>query len=86
MHSMNRDTSSLSIRLRVAELLEKHDWTPYRLAMEAGITLPVAYRLADPKHAWKRLDLDTLEALCLTFNVQPGELIEWVPEKKGKRG
>ncbi len=77
--------ATLPIRLRVGELLEERSWTPYRLAKEAQLTLPVAYRLADPTHIWKRLDLDTLEALCRTFNVQPGALLEWIPEKS-RRG
>jgi putative transcriptional regulator len=78
-------TGTLPIRLRVGELLEKRGWTPYRLAKETQLTLPVAYRLTDPSHVWKRLDLDTLEVLCRTLNVQPGDLLEYVPDKKVTR-
>jgi DNA-binding Xre family transcriptional regulator len=74
------------IRLRVAKHLRRRGWTAYRLAKEAGLSIPVAYRLADPDGDLRRLDVRTLDALCRTFKVQPGELLEWVPGKKGKRG
>lgn len=74
------------VRLKVAELLEDRGWTAYQLAKEAGISIPVAYRLADPEGGFRRLDVETLDALCRTFKVQPGALLEWVPDRKGKRG
>ena len=74
------------IRLTVAAQLKKRGWTAYRLAKEAGISMPVAYRLADPNGGFSRLDVETLDALCKTFKVQPGELLEWVADRKGKRG
>jgi DNA-binding Xre family transcriptional regulator len=74
------------IRLTVATQLRKRGWTAYRLAKEAGISMPVAYRLADPNGGFSRLDVETLDALCRTFKVQPGELLEWVADRKGKRG
>ena len=74
------------IRLKVADQLEKRRWTAYRLAKEAGLTMTVAYRLAAPDGGFQRLEVETLDALCRTFKVQPGELLEWVPDRKGKRG
>ena len=77
----------IRIRTDVLErLMNKRGWTTYRLAKESGLKRLVAYRLLDPGAGFRRLDLDTLEALCRTFEVQPGELLEWVPERKGKRG
>jgi DNA-binding Xre family transcriptional regulator len=74
------------IRLKVSEHLERRGWTAYRLAKEARLSIPVAYRLADPEGGFRRLDMETLDALCRTLKVQPGELLEWVQERKGKRG
>ena len=31
------------------------------------------------------MDGTTLDVLCATFNVGPGDLLEYVPEKKGRR-
>jgi DNA-binding Xre family transcriptional regulator len=73
------------IRYRVAELLEKKGWTRYRLAKEMGLTEPAVYRLAEPNRAVTRIDGRTLEKLCQAFKVQPGELLEWVPDKKRGR-
>jgi DNA-binding Xre family transcriptional regulator len=73
------------IRLKVAEQLKQRGWTAYRLAKEAGLSIPVAYRLADPEGGFSRLDVETLDALCKTFQVQPGDLLEWVPDKKGRK-
>lgn len=73
------------IRIRtevLGRLMKERGWTRYRLAKESGIKLPVAYRLVDPKAGFKRLDLDTLEALCRTFDGQPGDFLEYVPRKK----
>jgi DNA-binding Xre family transcriptional regulator len=70
------------IRLKVAEALERKGWTAYRLAREAKLTVPVAYRLAGSQRPMQRLDLETLDAVCAALGVQPGELLEWVPERK----
>lgn len=82
MHTMI--TEPLVIRLRVAELLEERGWTAYRLAKEAGLTMPVAYRLADPSGEFARLESSTLEKLCEVFDVQPGELLVWEKPKRRK--
>ena len=70
------------IRLRVADVLEQRGWTAYRLAREAKISMPVAYRLAKRYGNFRRLDLVTLDVLCQTLSVQPGDLLEYVPDRK----
>ncbi len=74
------------VRFRLAEILEERGWTAYKLAQEADLTVPAAYRLADPERQIQRLDMATLDALCRVLKVQPGELLEWAPDKKGRRG
>ena len=70
------------IRFHLAEILDGKGWTPYRLARETGLTVPTAYRLADPDLVFGRFTADTLDRLCSALGVQPGDLLEWVPEKK----
>lgn len=65
------------IRWKIAELLEKRGWKAYRLAQEAKLTVPAAYRLAKGD-AVRRIDTATLERLCDVFNVEPAALIERV--------
>jgi DNA-binding Xre family transcriptional regulator len=64
---------------KLAELLRARGWTGYRLAQEAGISIPVAYRLAKITEV-KRLDGDTLDRVCRALGVQPGELLAYTTE------
>jgi DNA-binding Xre family transcriptional regulator len=73
------------IRFHLAAILERKGWTPYRLARVTGLTVPTAYRLADPELQFGRFTADTLDRLCAALGVQPGELLEWVPEKRSRR-
>lgn len=70
------------IRFHLAEVLKKKGWTPYRLSQETGLTVPTAYRLADPTLEFGRFTADTLDRLCAALDVQPGELLEFVPTKR----
>jgi putative transcriptional regulator len=73
------------IRFQLAAILRRKGWTPYRLARETGLTVPTAYRLADPELQFGRFTADTLDRLCAALDVQPGDLLEWVPEKRQRR-
>lgn len=68
------------LRFHLAAILERKGWTPYRLARETGLTVPTAYRLADTELQFGRFTADTLDRLCAALHVQPGELLEWVPD------
>ncbi len=58
------------VRFRLAEVLErKRGWTAYRLAQETDLTVPAAYRPADPDRPVQRLDMNTLDTLCRVLNV-----------------
>ena len=73
------------IRFRLADVLKSKGWTPYRLSQETGLTVPTAYRLADPDLEFGRFTTDTLDRLCRALDVQPGDLIEWVPDRNTGR-
>ena len=70
------------IRFQLAAVLKRKGWTPYRLSQETGLTVPTTYRLADPEMEFGRFTADTLDRLCAALEVQPGELLEWVPDRK----
>jgi DNA-binding Xre family transcriptional regulator len=74
------------IRFHLASVLKKKGWTPYRLSQETGLTVPTAYRLADPKLEFGRFTADTLDRLCTALEVQPGALLEHVPARRRTRG
>ncbi|HUG41266.1 MAG TPA: helix-turn-helix transcriptional regulator [Longimicrobiales bacterium] len=73
------------IRFRLDEILKQKEWTPYRLSLETGLTVPTAYRLADPRQRFGRFRTDTLDRLCRALDVQPGDLLEWVPGERDER-
>ena len=73
------------IRFRLAEALKRKGWTPYRLSQVTGLTVPTAYRLADPDLRFGRFTTDTLDRLCAALGVQPGDLLTWAPETKKRR-
>jgi DNA-binding Xre family transcriptional regulator len=75
------------VRLRVAELLKARGESRYAFSREVGLTQPRAYRLSAPDGAFDRLEAGALNALCAYFGVQPGELLEWVPDppKRGRK-
>ena len=73
------------IRFHLAAVLKRKGWTPYRLAQATGLTVPTAYRLADPELRFGRFTADTLDRLCAALDVQPGELLEWVPDGTARR-
>jgi putative transcriptional regulator len=68
------------IRFKLADVLKARDWTPYRLAQATGLTVPTAYRLASEDLEFGRFTTDTLNRLCTALNVQPGELLEYIPD------
>jgi putative transcriptional regulator len=72
------------IRFRLAEILKERGWTPYRLSQVTGLTAPTLYRLADPELRFGRFTTDTLDRLCEALDVQPGDLLEWVPDEGGR--
>jgi DNA-binding Xre family transcriptional regulator len=77
----------IDMRLRVTELMAQRGLaTAYQLskASKGRISMTKAYRLVESAGRPERIELDTLEALCETFNVGPGELLE--REKKRKVG
>ncbi len=73
------------VRWRVAELLEEREWTVYRLVQESQLAPTVVYRIAKPGKEVLRVDGRTLDVLCATLKVGPGDLLEYVPDK-AKRG
>ena len=58
-----RATPGVMIRFRLAAILKQRGWSPYRLARATGLTVPTAYRLADPDLVFGRFTADTLDRI-----------------------
>lgn len=74
----------MEMRLRIPELLDRAQLSPYALARQSGgrISMSTAYRLAKLKGKVQNFDADMLEALCDVLGVEPGELFEREPAKR----
>ena len=75
------------VRWKLKEVLKARGWTAYQLAKESGLTVPAVYRLARQKVQLGRVEGDTLNRFCAALECQPGDLLEYIPDKpKRKRG
>jgi CheY-like chemotaxis protein/DNA-binding Xre family transcriptional regulator len=72
-------TAGGMLRWRVADLLKERRWSSYRLVQESRLAHTLVYRIAKAGRQVKRVNGNTLDALCRTFGVGPGELFEYVP-------
>jgi DNA-binding Xre family transcriptional regulator len=70
------------VRLRIDKLMARRGISAYALSRGADISYPSAYRLSRPGGRFGRMHSDTLDRLCTFFDVQPGVLMEWVPQKR----
>jgi len=70
------------VRLNVHEIMARRGISAYALSRGAKLSYPSAYRLSRPGGRFGRLHADTLDRLCVFFKVQPGQLLEWVPQRR----
>jgi DNA-binding Xre family transcriptional regulator len=65
------------LRLRVRQLLEARDLSPYALAKFTGLSLNSIYRLTSPSGRFRLIRADTIERLCGALRVTPSELFAY---------
>jgi putative transcriptional regulator len=70
------------IRFRLDKLLKNRGWTAYRLAKVSGLHPSVLSKYVN--NQVREISLDTLNTMCKALRCRPGELIEYVADKKGK--
>lgn len=75
------------MRLRIPELLDAADLTPYALHKQSAgrISLSTAYRLARKRGEVKNFAGELLEALCDVLDVEPGDLLERATPKRRRK-
>jgi len=68
----------MPVRNKIKPFLDQKGITPYQFRKETGIAQRTAYDLYNKP---EQLPSSTvLEKICSTYKVQPGELLEWIPE------
>ncbi len=74
----------MDMRIRINELLEERDLTPYGLAMKSKgrISLSAAHRLAREDGRVKLFNAALLDALCDVLEVDPNTLLERDKKKR----
>jgi putative transcriptional regulator len=81
-----RDRGTIAVvRLRVAELLKARGMSWYKLAQLSGLSQTQVYRMCHADGDFGRLTRNTLDKLCTALDVQPGDLLEWVPGSRPPR-
>lgn len=75
---------------RIAEMLDAKGMTRYQFAqalVERGLTMPAAYQLTNPEKEGRfgRIEHDTLDKICDVLQAQPGDFLEWIPEKRPRK-
>lgn len=68
------------IYFKVAELMGKRRMTKQKLSKETGIRPNTVASLW--KGESKRIEIKHLDALCKALDCQPGDLFEYIPDKK----
>ena len=65
------------LRLRLRELLETRNVSPYGLSKFTGLSLNTIYRLTRPTGRFRLIRADTIERLCGALRVKPSELFDY---------
>jgi DNA-binding Xre family transcriptional regulator len=68
------------IKVKVPELLKKHNLNATDLMRQANISYGTAHKLS--KGNGKGMSFQTLNALCNLFDVAVDEILEYVPDKE----
>lgn len=68
------------MRNRMKAIVESKGITPYRLWKDLGCSREVAYRLVNnPSYIPREI---VLEAICRTYGLQPGDILEYIPDQE----
>jgi DNA-binding Xre family transcriptional regulator len=67
------------IKVKVPELMKERGVNATDLMRKANIAYATAYRLS--KGEGTAISFDVLESLCMFFNVQVKDVLEYVPDK-----
>lgn len=71
----------MPMRNKVKKFLENRGLSAYRMIQDTKISDTTGYKIAsDPTYI---PSAKVLEAICETYRIQPGELLEWVPSEEG---
>ncbi len=68
-----------AVRLRLSEILKERGMKQMDLAVKTGLS---ENTISDLVSSVRQVRLDTIAKICDALDVQPGDLLEYTPEKK----
>ena len=68
------------IKIKIPQLLEKHNMNATDLFRRGNIAYRTALRLSNGEGS--RISFEVLENLCKLFDVEVGEILEYIPDKE----
>ncbi len=71
------------IKFKLSNMMGKHKLNISEVSKRAKLSRTTVGNLYHEKV--KRIDFETLEKLCMLFNCQPGDLLEYVEEKDNNK-
>jgi DNA-binding Xre family transcriptional regulator len=79
---------AVTVRFRLREVLEEREqagdaMSQSELARRSGLSLSIVNAIV--QHRQRQVSLETLNKLCTTLGVVPGDLFEFDPEKPKRR-
>lgn len=66
---------------RVKEFIKERGITSYRFWKQTGLSRPTAYRICSDENY--PVSSDVLDKICDTYEIQPSEILYWVPKETG---
>lgn len=70
----------MTVQERIEELLNKNNWSKYRLAKESGLYTTTVYDWFNEKHYTP--DRKSIESVCLAFGISQAEFYSRVDESE----
>ena len=67
----------MPMRNKIKAFVDSHGISVYEFRKRAGIANKTAYDLYN--HPEQYPGRDVMDKICTAFQIQPGELLEWVP-------
>ncbi|MBE9013677.1 helix-turn-helix transcriptional regulator [Pseudanabaenaceae cyanobacterium LEGE 13415] len=72
----------MTVRNTIKQFIESRGISVYRFRIASGISQSTAYDLAN--EPTRIPNAEVLNKICNAYQVQPGELLEWIPDAENK--
>jgi DNA-binding Xre family transcriptional regulator len=72
----------MPVKNKVKQFVDSKGITPYQFQKDTGVAPRTAYDLYNKPEQVPHVTV--LNKICDFYQIQPGELLEWVPPKKGQ--